>query len=128
MKKVIALVALVGLAALVGIVAYVGLERGSTTELDSLEEVMFYDYKVHHNKAYFNDEEHQFRFKVWKDARAKIMEHNANPERSFTMGLTHFSDLTTDEFLRLYTGANPDLMPKQDEEGGRIVYFDSVLS
>ena len=86
---------------------------------------MFHDYKVHHRKHYFNEEEHNFRFNVWMANRAKIMEHNANPEKTFTMGTNQFTDLTTEEFLRLYTGANPDLMPAEDE--AKTVYYDGVL-
>lgn len=126
MKKVGVLLALLGVAALIGVAAYVSFAPSETALSEpSYEEVMFHDYKVHHRKNYFNEEEHNFRFNVWMDNRAKIMEHNANPDKTFTMGINQFTDLTHEEFIRMYTGANPDLMPKEDES--RTVYFDSVI-
>ena len=126
MKKVGVVLALLGLAALVGVVAYVSFAPSETALLElSAEETMFHDYKAHHRKTYFNEEEHNFRFHVWRTNRYKIMEHNANPDKTFTMGINQFTDMTSEEFLKHYTGANPDLMPQEEE--ARTVYYDSVL-
>ena len=128
MKKVGVLLALLGVAALVCAVAYVGIGEATSSAAIQMspEHIMFNEFKFHNRKFYFNDEEHNFRFAVWQAARAKIMERNANPERTFDMAINMFADLTTEEFLAHYTGANPDLMPLDDE--ARTVYFDGVVA
>ena len=127
MKKVGVVLGLLGVAALVCVVAYVGINQATTSAIEmSPEEVIFHYFKRTHRKFYFNDDEHNFRFNVWKANRAQIMQHNANPERSYNMEINMFSDLTTEEFLAYYTGANyQELMPEEEEE--HTVYFDEEV-
>ena len=86
----------------------------ATPSNDDLDKTMFHDYITHHRKFYFNEEEHNHRFRVYQSNKAEIMTHNANPFKTFTMSINRFSDLTQTEFLRLYTGADPTLTLHKD--------------
>jgi len=66
---------------------------------------MFKEFQRYHRKFYFNSEEEEYRFAIYKDAKNKMLEHNSNPDNTFKMGVTKFTDLTQEEFLRMYTGA-----------------------
>ena len=47
------------------------------------------------------------RFDIFKDTVKRIAEHNSNPDRSWSMGIGKFSDITDEEFFEKY-GLNAD--------------------
>ena len=54
---------------------------------------------------------------MFKTNLQDIRTHNANPDNTWTKGVNMFSDLTSDEFKRLYTGAViPDVLEAVPEE------------
>ena len=67
---------------------------------------MFHQWKVQNLKFYFNGSENFYRFKIFKQNLKKIRKHNANPDKTHTQDINKFSDLTEDEFVRIYAGLN----------------------
>jgi cathepsin L len=41
---------------------------------------------------------------IFSENYAKVQEHNKNPYKTYTLGLTQFADLTIDEFKHTYLG------------------------
>merc|ERR1712115_103468 len=65
-------------------------------------ETSFADFLKKYNKVYEGDEI-IYRFGVFKDKMDEISEHNSQ-NHSWTMGINQFSDLTAQEFERIYLG------------------------
>ncbi|KAL1494750.1 hypothetical protein ABEB36_010298 [Hypothenemus hampei] len=62
-------------------------------------------FKSLHNKLYQSSEEEAYRFGIFKNNLEKIREHNEKYERgetTYKMGINQFSDLTFEEFERIY--------------------------
>ena len=59
---------------------------------------MFDDWKVTHGKQYDTDLEHRYRFSVFAENYANIQLKNSL-NRTVTLGLNRFADLTTEEFV-----------------------------
>jgi C1A family cysteine protease len=53
-------------------------------------------------KEYSTRRETGFRFNIFRDNLMDIVRHNMDINQNFTMGLNHFSDLTADEFKKMY--------------------------
>ena len=118
MKKSVAILATVGVVAVIAAIAFVAY---SPSALAAFEEdndaTLFNDWKVHNRKVYFNAEEHNYRLNVFKTNLQDIRSHNANPDKKWTKGVNMFTDLTSEEFKRLYTGAvMPDVLEAVPEE------------
>jgi len=62
----------------------------------------FASFLKQHSKVYEGDEV-QYRFSVFKSTMDTIQEHNAG-NHTWTMGINQFSDLTPEEFERIYLG------------------------
>lgn len=120
-SKVGVVLALIGLVAIVGAVCYISF-RPTETSLSSPSGIITEDEKefmrwMHkHNKDYFSREEYNFRFAQWKAHKTEAALHNARNDVSHTKGLNQFSDLTKDEFARLYLGYRPNANKIRDEE------------
>lgn len=70
---------------------------------------MFEDFRLEHDKRYESLEEMLWRFDVFEENVNKMYLHNADVNRTFTMGVNKFTDLTSDEFRELYvTGIRAD--------------------
>lgn len=79
-----------------------------------------------HRKVYFNEEEYQFRRNVYIQKLFEIQAHNTSGKTWF-MGVNQFSDLTSDEFLRMYTGyVKNNEMKVPVAEFNNIVVQDSI--
>lgn len=61
----------------------------------------FISYMTEHQKSYSSQEEFDFRLSVFKQNLDKINAHNANPDKTHTMGLNDMADWTTEEFNQL---------------------------
>ena len=62
------------------------------------------------HKYYENHYELESRFNIFKHNLVTIMEHNNEPNQNFTLGINQFTDLTNEEFKRLYvSGFNGEL-------------------
>ncbi len=124
MRKALTILALVGVVAVIGLLATIKFEAPSQLFEDT-EATMFADWKAHHNKAYFNSEEHSYRLAVFKANLKEILDHNAKTDKKFTMAVNMFSDLTSAEFIRLHTGA---VKPEVLEELPQMEYDEANLA
>jgi len=64
---------------------------------------MFNSWKVENGKKYSSKTEDLYRLSVFTQNNADIMRHNAG-DSTYTLGLTLFADLTSEEFISTYTG------------------------
>ena len=48
-----------------------------------------------------------YRFKIWQENKKCVKLHNRDPTKCFTLALNKFADLTTAEFVQLFTGFIP---------------------
>jgi C1A family cysteine protease len=70
---------------------------------------VFDEWKVTNEKKYDNDLEHRYRFSVFSENYATIMYRNTL-NRTFTLGLNKFADLTNEEFVSSHlSGYKPQL-------------------
>merc|ERR1712241_1049130 len=70
---------------------------------DEYARVQFAKFKMDHQKVYKTRSEHESRFQVFAENLKMIAAHN-NAGHSYTLGINQFSDLTQEEFERLYLG------------------------
>jgi len=75
-------------------------------------EVEWQEFKSKFNKVYYSAEEHNGRFKVFRDNLDFIKSHNAE-KAGFSVGMNHFGDLTNFEFTALLNGMNVTKKPSQ---------------
>ncbi|OAY73105.1 Ananain [Ananas comosus] len=63
---------------------------------------MFEEWMSEHGRVYANAEEKQRRYEIFKDNVKYIEEFNKVGRRSYTLGITQFTDLTNEEFVDTY--------------------------
>eukprot|EP01028_Stygiella_incarcerata_P003366 TRINITY_DN1667_c0_g1_i1.p1 TRINITY_DN1667_c0_g1~~TRINITY_DN1667_c0_g1_i1.p1 ORF type:complete len:423 (-),score=64.89 TRINITY_DN1667_c0_g1_i1:851-2119(-) len=63
----------------------------------------FSRFKATHMKLYGSKDEEAYRKEVFRNTLTVIDAHNANPDRTYDMGINQFSDLTKEEFKALQT-------------------------
>ncbi|CAG9854680.1 unnamed protein product [Phyllotreta striolata] len=83
------------------------------------------DFKVKHGKSYKNIAEETARFEIFQQTLKKIEEHNAKYEAglsSFWMGVTKFSDMTSEEFQAMM---NKQIASMPKIEGEQHVPFEA---
>ncbi|KAF8023141.1 hypothetical protein BT93_F0595 [Corymbia citriodora subsp. variegata] len=68
---------------------------------------LYESWLVRHGKAYNALGEKERRFEIFKDNLRFIDEHNSE-NRTYTVGLNRFADLTNEEYRSMYLGARPD--------------------
>ncbi|OAY68544.1 Ananain, partial [Ananas comosus] len=64
---------------------------------------MFEEWMSEHGRVYADAEEKQRRYEIFKDNVKYIEEFNKVGGRSYTLGITQFTDLTNEEFVDTYT-------------------------
>lgn len=57
----------------------------------------FSEWKTFHNIEYKGEFENSYRRRVFYENKLKMIEHNANPQKIYTMGLNQFSAMTDEE-------------------------------
>lgn len=62
----------------------------------------FNDFQVKFNKRYESLEELRNRFEIFKENAIEIYNHNKNENKTFTLAINQFTDLTHDEFVHYY--------------------------
>ncbi|XP_071745841.1 uncharacterized protein [Lepeophtheirus salmonis] len=67
----------------------------------------FESFEKEYSKSYHNRALRSLKLKVFVDNLREIEEHNANPKRTWDMGINEFSDLTDEEFESKYMGYSP---------------------
>lgn len=70
------------------------------------------EFKAKYNKSYADQTEDNYRFKVFLETKHKVAKHNqlhANGQRSYTIGLNKYADMTHKEFVRTMNGYKPHL-------------------
>ncbi|MEE4247521.1 MAG: hypothetical protein V2I33_19105 [Kangiellaceae bacterium] len=108
MKVAKTLVGIVGIC-LVGAVACVLLltTQNSGSQHSTAELAEFQLFADKFEKSY-SDDEFDLRLSIYLDNARRIAEHNAKPNTTYKLGHNFSSDLTAEEFERLYT--NPMLI------------------
>ena len=61
---------------------------------------------INNHPGYSSLEEERYRMMVWINNLHKVEKHNQTEEISYRMGMNKFGDLTTEEFVKKYTGLN----------------------
>lgn len=56
------------------------------------------EFKVKHRRSYSSEQEEAARFENFQNTLQTIAKHNADPDRSWTMGVNQFSDMSDEEF------------------------------
>jgi C1A family cysteine protease len=64
--------------------------------------VDFSNFQFKFNKRYENLEELKHRFEIFKENAIEIYNHNKNENKTFTLAINQFSDLTRNEFIHYY--------------------------
>ena len=91
-KQLAVLVALIG-------TAMVLLNQHTATPVSEFE-----SWKATHGITFDSQFENAYRERVFLENVAKVNAHNANPARTYDMGVNHFTHLTQDEFEQTYLG------------------------
>ena len=82
--------------------------RDWEAESERLLSDLFAEWAHQHGRDYgASVEERHRRFLVWQD-NLRYIQHHAEKNASYSLGLTKFADLTNAEFRRLYTGTRVD--------------------
>ncbi|KAM7264846.1 hypothetical protein ACFE04_002529 [Oxalis oulophora] len=81
-----------------------------TNGVRSNDEVMsmYLSWMAKHGKNYNGIGEEEKRFNIFKDNLGFIDEHNSNENKTFTVGLNKFADLTNEEYKAMYLGTKSD--------------------
>lgn len=69
---------------------------GPVTDAEVL--ASFEEFKAQHGRRYASPHEEKSRLGVFRQNLALVAEHNAQPDRSWDMGINQFSDMTDEEF------------------------------
>ncbi|XP_066157313.1 cathepsin L-like proteinase [Euwallacea fornicatus] len=80
------------------------------------DEEEWQEFKTVHHKLYQNKAEEATRFQIFKDNLEEIREHNRRYERgetTFKEGVNQFTDMTAEEFKRIY---GHGVLPQVDED------------
>jgi C1A family cysteine protease len=118
MKLAVIAVALVGFAAAVPTSMVTGHYPGMTASFES-----WMDF---HGKTYESETEKARRLDIFTQNAIRVEEHNAQ-NHSWTMALTQFADLTTDEFLELQTLMPSTIGTEQSSAPNRHVKSSTAL-
>lgn len=106
----IVLVALALTLALSGL-GYVSLSDNNTqtlkTEVPTPVADLWSHWKTENNKRYGSED--GYRLSVFYDNYQKVIEHQANEDRTYEMGFTKFMDLTSEEFQAKYLTTQPSM-------------------
>nr|QRK14277.1 actinidain [Actinidia deliciosa] len=73
---------------------------------------MYESWLVEQGKFYNSLDEKEMRFEIFKENLRIIDEHNADSNRSYTVGLNRFADLTNEEYRSKYLGLKSGSMAK----------------
>ena len=112
-NKLAIVLSVIGLVAIVGAVCYVSFAPSETSlsspsGIISEDEKEFMRWMHKYNKDYFSKEEYNFRLNQWTARKSEIAHHNARNDIHHTKAINQFSDLTEQEFARLYLGLLPN--------------------
>ncbi|XP_047200273.1 procathepsin L-like isoform X5 [Hippoglossus stenolepis] len=72
---------------------------------------MWEEWKVNNRRVYDNEMENSFRRAVWEKNMNLVLKHNqeaSEGKHSYTLGLNHLSDMTTEEINERLNGARPE--------------------
>lgn len=119
MKKVVLGLGAVAIVAVLGALAYMAYAAPNATHLkedDGMDYIyqMFEKFIEKHNKVYFNTEEHNFRREIYIQRLVEVYEHNQSGQGWFK-GINRFSDLTDEEFKRMYLGYRKSFIEDVEE-------------
>jgi len=87
---------------------------GAASALLTEDDYSFMSYIAKWNKFYGTTEEYAFRMAEWRKKDRVIKMHNANPDRTSTLGHNHLSDWTQEEY-KVLLGYKPELRTREYE-------------
>ncbi|KAM3376964.1 cysteine protease RD19A [Capsicum galapagoense] len=87
----------------------------------------FTNFKMRFGKTYASDEEHRYRFSVFKANLRRAMQHQ-KLDPAAVHGVTQFSDMTPDEFKRKFLGVNRRLRLPSDANKAPILPTEDLPS
>lgn len=96
--------------------SYHQLAQKSAEYLDGLRQ--FENFKLKYNKSYASEAEENYRAEIFMEQLQKFKLHNQKPNKTYTLGVNQFTDLTFEEFknLRLMSQPKGDLKLNGDGE------------
>ena len=71
---------------------------------DQAKHTIFHAWKMTHKKTYFTNFQENYRQKVFNDNLSVVIKHNKSEDKTYTMKLNHFADMTEEEFRVAHTG------------------------
>ncbi|KAL6194143.1 hypothetical protein ACLB2K_035227 [Fragaria x ananassa] len=72
---------------------------------------IFHEWTIQHQKVYLNDFHKEERFQIFKTNWEYVENFKKLPNKTYTVGLNKFSDLTIEEFLEAYSCGGSDPTP-----------------
>ena len=66
------------------------------------KQAAFAQFIAEYGRSYASKETAEQRFKIFSQNYDKIMTHNADPSKTYEMGLNDFADMTVDELKQRY--------------------------
>jgi len=76
-------------------------EKNNDIDIEKEKWTQFSLFEEKYNKKYETFIELEYRFQIFKENLQRILIHNLDKERKYTMRINKFSDLTTEEFVQL---------------------------
>ncbi|GFY95955.1 hypothetical protein Acr_11g0002610 [Actinidia rufa] len=86
---------------------------------------MYESWLVEHGKSYNSIDEKDMRYEIFKENLRIIDDHNADANRSYSLGLNRFADLTDEEYRSTYLGLKRG--PKTDVSNQYMPKVGDVL-
>jgi len=77
---------------------------------------IFFNFVKKYGRQYSSEVETAERYAIFKQNYQRIVQHNRNPHKTFTMGVNKFADMTSEEYKQ-YLGFRPDLSIPRNEQG-----------
>jgi C1A family cysteine protease len=86
------------------LLAFVVLAFAGRREPEEVYAKLFHKFRGEHNRLYSSPDEMKVRYEIFKANVDLINEHNADPAKTFTMGVNKFADMTRHEFAQHMLG------------------------
>jgi C1A family cysteine protease len=100
------------LAVAIVLLALVALAAAGRRQPEEVYQKLFHKFRGEHNRMYASPEEQRLRYEIFKANVDLVEEHNADPHKTFTMGLNKFADMTRHEFAQRMLGYQMPPPPK----------------
>ncbi|CAI9099956.1 OLC1v1036859C1 [Oldenlandia corymbosa var. corymbosa] len=121
------------MASILGILLTLLMLEGLTSEATSFNSdvddsmiQLYEEWKVKYGREYNDVDEQAYRYKVFQDNVKFIQSFNKQTDRTYTLGINRFADLTNAEFMSRYAGYKPGKRIDSGAASFRYAEVDSV--